>query len=291
MIKRIVPVALVGATVLGFTACKPGNEFKTTKDGLEYKIVNDVAGDHKPQLGDIIEMHVKTKIGDSSLFDSYKMNNGQPVQFPLMAGGFKGDLPDGLMMLTPGDSAVFRVSLDSVRKKGAQLPPWIKPTDKMEYQVKLVSVKTQEEMKKEMEAKSAGQKDADDKILQDFFTKNNIHPTKTASGLYYVMANPGSGESAKAGQTVTVNYTGKLLDGTPFDSNVDPQFQHVEPFSFALGGGQVIPGWDEGVALMKKGGKATFYIPSTLAYGPEGRAPKIPANAILIFDVEVTGIK
>lgn len=117
MIKRIVPAALMGATVLGFTACNKGGSFKTTKDGLEYKIVNDVAGDRKPQLGDIIEMHVKTRIGDSSLFDSYKMNNNQPVQFPLMAGAFKGDLPEGLMMLTPGDSAVFRVSLDSVRKK------------------------------------------------------------------------------------------------------------------------------------------------------------------------------
>jgi FKBP-type peptidyl-prolyl cis-trans isomerase len=291
MIKRIVPAALVGATVLGFTACKPGGGFKTTKDGLEYNIVKDVAGDRKPQLGDIIEMHVKTRIGDSALFDSYKMNNNQPVQFPLMAGAFKGDLPDGLMMLTPGDSAVFRVSLDSVRKKGAQLPPWVKPTDKMEYQVKLISVKTQAEMKKEMEQKSAGQRQTDDKILQDYFTQNKITPAKTASGLYYVMSKEGAGETAKPGQTVTVNYTGKLLDGTPFDSNVDPQFQHVEPFPFMLGQGQVIPGWDEGVALMKKGGKATFYIPSTLAYGPEGREPKIPANAILVFEVEVTDIK
>lgn len=291
MIKRIVPAALVGATVLGFTACKPGSGFKTTKDGLEYNIVKDVAGDRKPQMGDIIEMHVKTRIGDSALFDSYKMNNNQPVQLPLMQSMFKGDLPEGIMMLTPGDSAVFRVSIDSMVKKGAQMPPWVKPGSKFQYEIKLVSVKTQAEMKKETEEKSAGQRQADDKTLQDYFTQHNIQPAKTASGLYYVMSKEGAGETPKPGQTVTVNYTGKLLDGTPFDSNTDPQFQHVEPFPFMLGQGQVIPGWDEGVALMKKGGKATFYIPSTLAYGPEGREPRIPANAILVFNVEVTDIK
>lgn len=146
-------------------------------------------------------------------------------------------------------------------------------------------------MRKEMESKSAEQRGTDDKTLQDYFAQHNLKPVKTNSGLYYVMTSEGSGEMPKQGQSVTVNYTGMLLDGTKFDSNVDPQFQHVEPFSFVLGQGQVIPGWDEGVALMKKGGKATLYIPSTLAYGPEGRAPKIPANAILVFEVEVTGIK
>ena len=84
-----------------------------------------------------------------------------------------------------------------------------------------------------------------------------------------------------------MNYTGKLLIGTPFDSNVDPQFGHVSPFVFALGTGQVIRGWDEGIALFKKGGKGVLYIPSSLAYGERSPGPQIPANSVLIFDVEV----
>jgi FKBP-type peptidyl-prolyl cis-trans isomerase len=94
-----------------------------------------------------------------------------------------------------------------------------------------------------------------------------------------------------------MNYTGTLLDGTKFDSNTDSAFSHVQPFEFALGLGQVIKGWDEGVSYLKPGSKATFYIPSPMAYGAQARPggganPKgIPANSILFFDVELVGIK
>src|SRR5690606_5379895 len=119
----------------------------------------------------------------------------------------------------------------------------------------------------------------DDKKLQEYFAQNNINAQKTESGLYYVIEKEGSGPTASAGQDVTVNYTGKTMDGKTFDSNVDPQFQHVEPFTFKLGQGQVIRGWDEGVALLKKGSKAKLYIPSPLAYGTQDRSPSIPPNS------------
>ena len=104
--------------------------------------------------------------------------------------------------------------------------------------------------------------------------------TKTASGLEYVVMTAGSGESPKATDTVSVHYTGKLLNGTVFDSSV----QRGEPIEFPLNG--VIPGWTEGVQLMKPGAKYVFYIPSNLAYGPNGQGP-IPANSDLIFEVEL----
>ena len=88
-----------------------------------------------------------------------------------------------------------------------------------------------------------------------------------------------------------MNYTGRLLNGTSFDSNVDPQFKHQEPFSFMLGRNRVIRGWDEGLTLLNKGAKATFYIPSNLAYGPNSPSPAIPANSVLIFDIELIDIK
>lgn len=104
--------------------------------------------------------------------------------------------------------------------------------------------------------------------------------TKTASGLEYVVMTEGIGESPKATDTVSVHYTGKLLNGTVFDSSV----QRGEPIEFPLNG--VIPGWTEGVQLMKPGAKYVFYIPSNLAYGPNGQGP-IPANSDLIFEVEL----
>jgi len=95
---------------------------------------------------------------------------------------------------------------------------------------------------------------------------------------------------AKAGDLVTVNYTGKLVDGTVFDSNIDPKFNHVEPFEFTLGVGQVIPGWDKGIAGMKVGEKKTLEIPAEDAYGEAGAGGVIPPNATLIFDVEILKI-
>jgi len=97
-------------------------------------------------------------------------------------------------------------------------------------------------------------------------------------------------EEAKAGDIVTVNYTGKLADGTVFDSSVDPKFGHVEPFSFPLGVGQVIAGWDKGIVGMKVGDKKTLVIAPEDAYGAKGAGGVIPPNATLTFDVQVLKI-
>jgi peptidylprolyl isomerase len=101
----------------------------------------------------------------------------------------------------------------------------------------------------------------------------------------------GSGETPKPGQQVTASYTGMLLNGTKFDSNVDPQFGHVEPFSFNIMQGNVIQGWDFGFSYLNKGAKAVLYIPSNLAYGENSPSPSIPANSPMIFEVELIDFK
>lgn len=105
----------------------------------------------------------------------------------------------------------------------------------------------------------------------------------TKSGLGYVVLKEGTGAKAKKGQKVTVHYTGWLTNGTKFDSSRDRK----EPFQFRLGAGQVIDGWDEGVAMMKAGDKYTFILPSKLGYGVDGAPPDIPPNATLVFNVEL----
>ena len=109
----------------------------------------------------------------------------------------------------------------------------------------------------------------------------------TASGLKYIDRVEGKGESPKPGQQVTVHYTGWLEDGTKFDSSLD----RGEPFTFTIGVGRVIRGWDEGVSTMKVGGKRRLIIPPDLGYGQRGAGGVIPPNATLLFEVELLGVK
>lgn len=294
MIKKLVPFALLSAALVNLNACKSGDgEFKKLDSGLEYKIVKDAPGDKKPAIGDILEMHIKFKVDDSLLADSRADNNNQPVQIMLQPSPIKGDWTNGLPYLTEGDSAVFRMSVDSLKNslQGQMLPPFMENKKTLTYEIVLVSVKSQQEFQEEQDKLAEAQNEIDDKLMQEYFQTNNLTPAKTSSGVYYIMLKEGSGKTAEPGQRVTVNYSGWTLDGNMFDSNTDPSKGHVEPFTFTLGRGEVIPGWDEGVALLKKGGKAKLFIPSSLAYGPMGRKPQIPENAILMFEVEVLKIE
>ena len=110
---------------------------------------------------------------------------------------------------------------------------------------------------------------------------------KTASGLEYIEIEAGSGAQAEAGKTVSVHYTGKFQDGKVFDSSLS----RGEPISFPLGQGRVIKGWDEGIGLMKVGGKAQLIVPPELGYGERGAGGIIPPNATLVFDVELVDVK
>jgi FKBP-type peptidyl-prolyl cis-trans isomerase len=110
---------------------------------------------------------------------------------------------------------------------------------------------------------------------------------KTASGLEYIEVEAGTGAPAVAGKVVRVHYTGKFPDGKVFDSSIP----RGEPIEFPLGAGRVIKGWDEGIALMKVGGKAQLVIPPELAYGERGAGGVIPPNATLVFDVELVEVK
>jgi peptidylprolyl isomerase len=121
--------------------------------------------------------------------------------------------------------------------------------------------------------------------LEDRYPGATIETTD--SGLRYIVVEEGTGPAPQPGDVVQVHYTGTLDDGTKFDSSYD----RGQPFEFTLGAGQVIAGWDEGIALMKVGGKATLIIPPELGYGEGGYPGVIPPNATLYFDVELVGIK
>ena len=133
--------------------------------------------------------------------------------------------------------------------------------------------------------KEVDQAEEEMKLLNQYLADNQITTEPEASGLYYIETEAGTGLQPQQGETVDVHYTGKLIDGTVFDTSVGGS-----SFSFTLGIGYVIPGWDEGIGYMKEGGKAILIIPSKLGYGSSGIG-SIPPYSTLIFDVELVDVR
>jgi len=246
----------------------------------------------KPKEGDIVKIHFSVSNVDGRVFYS-SFEQGEPMRWEYGKPFDNAGATEALQLMTKGSEALAIVP-SSLAFGEQGRPPMVDPYTSLVYNFKLVSFQTKAEFDREREAE---QKKAEEEkakaakeelsILQKYIRDNKITAKPTASGLYYVETLKGAGEKPTAGKTVKVHYTGTLLNGTKFDSSVD----RGQPFEFVLGQGQVIQGWDEGIALMNKGGKARLIIPSAIAYGPDGRTPTIPPSATLVFDVELIDIK
>jgi FKBP-type peptidyl-prolyl cis-trans isomerase FkpA len=274
-----------------------GGGYKKLKNGMEYKIISTGSG-KVATYGDVMKFYFAQKYKDSLLKDSYS----QPPQYqPIDSMQLPKEYFEVFKQVKPGDSIVTRILTDSVFKGGIGMMP--KEFKKGEYLFTLFKVldvlkadKASEDFGKERKKfieqdsiKAIGQKIKDEKVFEDYFAKNNLKPVKTPLGAYVVIAQPG-GEPGKDGQMISVKYTGKSLDGTTFDSNVDTSFHHTEPYSFTFGQGGSIKGFEDGLKLLGKGAKGVIYIPSVLGYGSQGSG-KIKPNANLMFDVEVVDLK
>ncbi|MGB1218088.1 MAG: FKBP-type peptidyl-prolyl cis-trans isomerase, partial [Saprospiraceae bacterium] len=204
-------------------------------------------------------------------FDS-SYDRGEPIEFPL-TGVIKG-WQEAIPLLSKGGKGTFLIPSGlayGARGAGADIPG----NTVLIFDVELLDFyDPSQKAKKQIEA--------DDKIITDYLAENGITDAKkTESGLYYTLEREGQGNHPTAASTVEVHYAGMLMDGTKFDSSYD----RGQPAQFPLN--RVIPGWTEGVQLLKPGGKARLYIPSSLGYGERGAGGMIPPNAVLMFDVEL----
>ena len=287
------------AMLLGtMSACNETNPYpgyEKTQNGLYYQFYTQNTG-NQPQVGDVMEVVLGCTVNDTTQVFPAGDNLMQ-----LMESQFAGDVFEGFAMMHKGDSASFIVNIDSTFKYlmgQPTLPAQYKSTDVMRFDIKLKDFYTEKEYAekfaanvKEMNEERVAKMKEDfpeqtataAKELADYLAKNKIEAVPTASGLIYVVTEPGNGEKPQVGKPVTMHYTGKLLDGTVFDSSVERD----QPFTFALGVGQVIPGWDEGVLLMSKGEKGVLYIPYYLAYGDRQAGEKIAPFSNLMFEVEL----
>ncbi|WP_310398076.1 FKBP-type peptidyl-prolyl cis-trans isomerase [Hymenobacter sp.] len=291
-------------------------DFARLPTGTEYRLFRkDAAGRYQPRTlaptdapyasraGQVLTVFMVFRTGrDSVLMDSRQMQpTPQPVALP--AQPVAGGLEEALGLLLPGDSAVFRFPADTVFAKTFRqpVPPFIKSSGNalvvLASARELLTVaeitarqeKLQAEAAKRAQLKAAAQTTKDAATIQAYLKKNKLVAKKTAGGTYYLVTRPGKGLPPKKGQTVRVLYRGTVLaTGKEFDSSAK---HGNEPIAFSLGTGQVIAGWDQGIAMLTKGSKAVLLIPSPLAYGPRGAGADIPADAVLRFEVELVDFK
>lgn len=280
---------ILGALCMPFLALAQQDKgFKKTDTGLKYLFYKDVKTTRTAVLDDVIKVNFKMYTSTDSLLRDTWAESGA-ILAQAQKSPFKGSLQESFVMMSAGDSAAFLINADSMFEKEikAPMPEFIKKGSYFKFVIKMEEVMTKAEyeaLAKKQEAETVGK---EDKVIQDYMAANNLKGIKQPSGLYYIQTKPGTGAKAEAGKTVSVHYTGKLLDGTKFDSSVD----RASPFDFGLGQGQVIKGWDEGIALMSVGEKGILLIPSALGYGPRGAGGSIPPNSILMFEVELLAVK
>ena len=287
--------------VVAFSACK--QSFKKAKDGSEFMVISGKNG-KLVTAGNIIEMEIMVKYKDSVLYSTYE--TGMPQYAPYDTAQFPESYKEIFRTLHVGDSIVIKMPTDTLIKMGQSAPFMQKGNFVIQnYKVKNAFA-TQAEADKareaamsgaemKMKAKSEEQIKKDDKILQDYFAKNNIKAVKAPLGTYVQILTPGTGANIDTSVVAKINYTGKTLDGKVFDSNTDPSKGHMEPLLANMTTDQnlglnVISGWKDGLTLLNKGAKAKLYIPSSLAYGPTGAGNDIGPNAVLMFDVEVLDV-
>lgn len=291
--KTTCSLLIASLAMIFLSSCGSKDGFKTTDTGLKYIMHTKIEG-KKPVNGDILTLNMiyKTET-DSILFNTFTKE--KPVKTPLTEPTFKGSLEEGFAMMSAGDSATFIIPADSLFEKtfGGKTPPFVRSGSMLTFIVKMESFKSAAEMEAEENAKLEESKNAEGAKLANYLKEQNITASPTASGLYYSETLAGKGPNPDTSKTVSVHYTGKFLDGKVFDSSVNSG----KPLEFKLGKKMVIAGWEEGISMMKKGGKATLVIPSSMGYGERGaQNPQtgeyiIPPYTPLMFEVELLDIK
>jgi peptidylprolyl isomerase len=228
-------------------------KLKKTPSGLEYVILEEGTGP-KVEKGKRVKMHYHASAGGQELGNTFDKDEPQGVL--IGSGQLLPGWEEAVLMLKEGGKGVFVIP-KALGRQGGNLP------GKLVMRLQIVKVENFEPFKPYAYDKAAAK--------------------KTASGLQYVIIEEGKGPVPQKGEQIKVHYHGMLEDGKVFDSS----FNRGDPIKITLGAGQVIKGWDEGLALLKKGTKAVLIIPASIGYGEKGMPPAIPPNATLIFHVHL----
>ena len=260
------------ATAL-FSACSNG--FNTTDSGLEYQFITINNNAPKPVANDIIAIRLTCRNQAGTEIDATPLFKMQLKSAP----SGRPSVEEGLLMMHKGDSAVFRMQAQFYSGNQSQTDDNL-----ITVSVRMVDVIPFEEFERDREAARIAGEREEDQLLNEYLQKNKIDIEPTISGLYFIETEKGTGPALIPGKMVAIHYEGSFLNGQVFDSS----YGRREPLKFRLGAMQVIQGLEEGVAKMRKGGRATLIVPSALAYSDQQVGP-VPPFATLIFEVWLVG--
>ncbi|MFD1257441.1 FKBP-type peptidyl-prolyl cis-trans isomerase [Mucilaginibacter terrae] len=283
--------------------------FTKTAQGAQYCIIKPGNGS-KVKQGEVITFNYTTKNDRDSLLGS-TFQRGRPEMVQVQPSRNVADLMDVFTLLSVNDSVLVRIPTDSayVGHEEAR-PPFLPKGSFLNFAIKIERAQTLDEAmaernaatekaKTEQAALAAKMKGAESASTAKYITDKGISPQTTASGLKYVITSPATGRKPLAGDTLVVNYAGRTLDGKLFDSSIETVAKAsglqqpgrtYEPLKFVVGNSEVIRGWDEGLLLLNEGSKATFIIPSALAYGERGAGEDIKPYSPLVFDIELVKV-
>jgi FKBP-type peptidyl-prolyl cis-trans isomerase FkpA len=274
-------------------------EMQHTPKGAAYQIFTPNTGD-KIKLNDVITFQFIQKTDkDSVLFSTYAA--GHPVQAQIQPSQNVGDLMEIFPLLALNDSALVKIPTDSIfNDHEDQRPAFLPKGSFLNFTLKIVKVQSLDEAIAERNAAAAKVKDEEVVNATKYITDHKLVLKTTVSGLKYVITKPSLKRKVLKGDTVLVNYAGRDLNDKVFDSSIEAVAKTAglnqpgrtyEPIQVIVGTGGVIPGWDEGLLLLNEGSKATFVVPSSLAYGAQGAGDDIKPYSTLVFDVEVVKLK
>lgn len=300
---------LIGLLLVLSVACN--NSERETLSGLKFKVVKEGTG-VPVAVGDVLVFNFIFKDSKDSVWRStYEADFPPYIIMPDTAGMKREDgMTQMLRMISPGDSVTLDISIkdffkDIVRQP---IPPDFDSTLIFTYQIKAEQTMTRDSFMTYQRnfyvKKQKDQTAKDSAAIEAYLAKNNITAQKTESGLYYVITQPGKGENGQPGQSVKVDYIGYTLEGEYFDTSVKAvaiekglydaereQYAPYAPYDVTIERSQVIKGWHEALKVLNKGSKATIFVPSAMAYGPQRRSEVIKENEVLIFELEVVELK
>jgi len=273
------------------TACHKKSEYPgytLSDEGIYYKLIAMGEDAERIKVGDFVTLNIEYKTPTDSVFFSAHR------RFQVSKPEFKGSIDDCLLLLSKGDNAEFITKATDfyLRTLKSPLPRFLKITDIMKLNITVKEVQSEEDYQREREAFLSWISDFgqyEQTILKQYINQQKITEKPTASGLYLINQKKGNGHKVMPGDTVTVDYEGRFLNGKFFDSTV----KRNESFTFVYGSEwQVIEGLQQAIGLMEEGQKALVIVPSQLAFGSEGSATGIiPPYTSLLFEVELKHIK